>query len=68
MCMFRKHGRYRHINTLDVDLYVHKIGYVGPNYLKLRVSYVNRHNGIVYGMETVKILREQIKYWSEVSD
>ena len=61
--MFRAGETIRHRNCLDIDLYIHKIQYSSPTYVKVRVSYMLRKGGWILGTETVKILRKDFKNW-----
>jgi len=62
--MFRSGDTIRHVNCLDVDLYIHKIQYRGPDYWKVRVSYILQRNGGFLGMDTVRIKKKDFKNWS----
>lgn len=60
---------YRHRNTLDTDIYVNKVVYSGKDYVKIKYTIFNRHNGLVYNDIPVKatITREAfLKNWKEV--
>lgn len=62
--------RYRHLRCLDIDIYIVKIQYRGPRYIKARVLYWNRNykSFIFQTPETVRIAREDIPKWREVTD
>lgn len=64
--MFLQTRTYRHKNCLDIDIYVSKITYRGPNYWKLRVFYVHQRLGYIIEKETVKINKKDFKNWKEV--
>ena len=51
-----------------MDLVVQKIVWRGPTYIKLRVLYLNRHNGYFfdYTPEVIKINYKDYKNWSQV--
>lgn len=61
-------GTWRHKSCLDMDLVVQKIQWRGPRYIKLRVLYLNRHNGYFFDHtpETIKINYKDYKNWSKV--
>jgi len=62
--MFRPFLTYKHQNCLDMFLFVQKVTYKGSKYIKAKVIYLAR--GMELGRETVKIKREDFKYWREV--
>lgn len=59
---FTPGGRYRHINTLDVDLEILRIRYKGPKYIRADVAYINRNwqagEFLILTEKNVVILRE----------
>ena len=64
------HNRYRHPHCLDIDIYIVKIQYRGPRYIKARVLYWNRnYKGVVFPTpKTVKIKLVDIPKWKWVND
>lgn len=65
--MFKSGDTIRHISCIDVDLYIHKLFNIHKDYLKLKVSYINRHNKMNYGEETVIIQKEDLYKWNLVN-
>lgn len=65
----KKHRVYRHRNCIDVDIFVEKLDYVGKDYIKLHVTYVNQRNGSVYNLDPdkIKIYRKDLSNWREIS-
>lgn len=61
-------GMWRHPDCLDVDFYITKVSYRGPDYYKVRVLYWNRNYKFFHdhNPQTVKIKRVDFKYWSRV--
>lgn len=59
-------GIWRHKNCFDMDLVIVKITYPGSRYIKAKVIYINRHNGDIFGRETIKIQRKHFKDWTYV--
>lgn len=62
-------GRYRHDRCLDVDIEILKIQYLGPEYIKAKVAYLNRNwqNGnFVIDIDNVTIENEQYEYWKRI--
>lgn len=57
---------YKHINCLDVGVYVTAIPYRDDKQLKLKVVWVNVKNGIVYGPEKIVIKREDVPKWTGI--
>ena len=68
--MFKKGDRWRHVNSLDIDIIVTNVSYVGPEYVKLKVLYLNRnYNSIIFPKaETVQIKREDFPKWELIGD
>lgn len=65
--MFRATYYYRHDCTLDIDLEVIKVRYVGPQYVRLKVNIVNReHTGYFERNVNVKISRYEFNRWRMV--
>lgn len=62
----RHHRTYRHVATIDIDIYVLKVQYRGHKYTKCKVSIFNRHNDVVYETVTVTIDNDQLQFWEEV--
>lgn len=63
-----KAGRlYRHISTLDVDVYVAAINDESPDQITAHVRYWNRHLGAFHDEEeTVTISKSDLYKWVEV--
>lgn len=68
--MFRSFEVWRHDKCLDLDLLILKRTYSGPDYLKVRVRFMNRHNKTFFLAESkiVKIERKDFKFWKQVHD
>lgn len=66
----RNQSKWRHLSCIDIDIYIQKISYVGKDYIKLKVNYINRHNDIVYNYqpELVKIYKKDLYLWKEVKN
>ncbi len=60
--------KYRHISTLDTDLYVHKVPFHNDKYLVVRASIVDRKTEHVYEIATFKIYKEHIRNWKVVGE
>lgn len=56
-------GMWTHDRFLDVTMLVLKVPYRGPRYLKARVEWFIRGRSLGI-KQTVKILIDQLKYWS----
>ena len=66
--MFRPGKYYRHDCTLDIDLEVMRVRYVGPKYIRLKVNIVDRaHTGRFQSGAVVKIKRVDFNRWKEVT-
>ena len=59
----RFHSKYRHIATLDTDLYVHHVQYEHKDYFKVWASLIDRKSEYVYETASFKIQKEHLKYW-----
>lgn len=67
--MYIQAGRtYRVESCLDIDFYVKKICYAGPNYIKLKVNYVYRNKalGIIVDNKQYKLTYEDSKRWHRI--
>jgi hypothetical protein len=65
--MFIRGKTYRHMNCLDVDMYVSKVVFVGLYYYKIKVIWLDRNNpDLNYGMDRVRLMRKDVNKWSEV--
>lgn len=68
---FEPRKRYRHISTLDVDIYIVKVLNVSKRSTKLDVLYINRNLGdgnsfISLEPDTVRIFHKYKHLWSTV--
>ncbi len=59
---------YRHPSCLDVDMYIVKVSYKGPTYIKLKVKWWNRHGKFFHCDDTVQVKRKDVKRWVVVND
>ncbi len=64
--MIRKGGVYRHMSCLDMDLVVLGIGYTGNRYFKLKVAWVNRHNGFYFPDSEKTLWFKDLWKWEKV--
>ncbi len=62
----RSGNLYRHISTLDTDLYVHAVKYAGPRYIKVQASIVYRKDHYVFERKVFLIKREDLWKWNYV--
>ena len=66
--MFKTNRVYRHMSTLDIDLYVTKVEQT-ESCAKLRVYYVNRHlEQVVAGPQQVTVKRTDFDKWKDVTN
>lgn len=65
---FTKFGFYRHIHTIDIDIQIQNIQYLGPNYMKVKVLYWNRDHSAIFwtDSESVTINKEYYDNWIRV--
>lgn len=64
--MFRIGRRYRHQRCLDVDILVDKVVWWGPEYIRVKIRWVNRNGEYVIGSDNVKIQRKDFSLWREI--
>jgi hypothetical protein len=65
--MFKINKLYRHINTLDIDLYVVSDPIEGKDEISFYTKYWNRHMEIFQGEpEQVVVKKSSYWMWSEV--
>lgn len=62
----KAHTLYRHPSCLDVDMYVVKVEWRGPSYLKLKVKWWNRHGRFFHCDDRVRVKRSDLAKWSVV--
>jgi hypothetical protein len=64
----KKGKYYRHSLAKDLDIFVIKL--IGGNdvYLTLRVAYIHRMSGEVFGLDKIKILRKDLNEWKELPE
>lgn len=63
----KMYQRYRHLSTLDTDVYVFKVTYIGRKYVKVRAAIIDRKSEYVYELKTYTIQREDFWKWKEVA-
>lgn len=68
--MFNQHEIWRHRNCLDIDIFILKVKYNGPLYVKVKILYWNRHSHAFCALEpeVVKIYREEFPKWHLVEN
>lgn len=57
---------YRHRRMLDADMHVRHVAYVGASYIKAKVIWMLRRNGMVLGEDNVRIPRAGLADWKRV--
>jgi len=63
--MFEQGGRYRHSNSLDVDIYVVKVHYPTPKRCIMKVLYINRN--YQKGNMVIKHKADKVKFYPDHS-
>lgn len=72
--MFRPYEVWRHRNCTEIDIEVIKVTYRNPEYIKLKVRYLNRRsflekNRLINNRpETVRIFKKDFKNWSLINE
>jgi len=64
--MFTRYRYYRHINSLDCDIFIHKICLRGDQYWEMDVTWWQRHGNYEIGPDKIKIKRKDFKNWKLV--
>ena len=67
MLQIRKGWTYRNRNCIDLDMHVVAIKYLGLDYFKLEVAWVNRHHPHILIPDNVKLFRKDLKNWTILS-
>ncbi len=66
---FVRNGRYRHRNSLDLDILVKAIAYTGPKYTKMKVLFINRTSSdlvISHAPSVVAVQHEHLQNWARI--
>ena len=63
----RKGKTYRHRNCIDMDMWIIKIQYLGPRYMKLKICWVNRFNPNILHPDHVTVQLKDMCNWAEVA-
>jgi hypothetical protein len=64
----KKGKYYRHSLARDLDIFIIKILADNLTYLTLRVAFIQRVNGKVLGLDTIKIKHLDLKEWKELPE
>ena len=64
---FESGERYRHQNSLDVDLLVVDTVSDGPAWIQLKVFWVSQKSGFLLSADEVKILKDDVSKWKKVT-
>ena len=64
----KKGKYYRHSLAKDLDIFIIKILADNLTYLTLRVAFIQRVNGKVLGLDTIKIKHLDLKEWKELPE
>ena len=59
-------GFWKHERFMDVYVWVLKVRYSGATYLKVLVEWWVRGKNLGLRKETIKIMREDLKFWRRV--
>lgn len=62
----KKGKYYRHSLARDLDIFIIKILADNLTYLTLRVAFIQRINGKVLTLDTIKIKHLDLKDWQEI--
>lgn len=62
-----KTGKSYSAKNTDLQVYINKVTYKSENYTKVKLTLVNKKNGIIYETgKKYKLIHDQIKHWEEV--
>ena len=70
--MFKSNEIWRHRSTTEIDFEIVKVTFNGPDYIKVKVRYLNRQVYLSQNIlidpkpQLVKILRKDFHNWSRV--
>jgi len=62
-----KTGRVYTADCSDLKVFIKKVHYESTDYYKVKLSLINKNNGIVYETKNCKLYKDKITHWKNTT-